>query len=135
MTWLRAVGQLSRSGPSEVADAHLHLRDLVGMARALRPGLEPGHPCGGPGCPFRGHVEAGALCGLVRRLAALDVVALPVRDGTQPQLADTFVTAVADAADTVRWCRQTAHQGGACWFASPGGEDCGEILKLAHRLN
>lgn len=135
MTWLRAVERLSRSGPSEVADAHLHLRELVGVARALTSLAPPAHRCGGPRCPFSGYAEAEPLCGLVPRLAALDVAALPAQWADVPQLAGTFATAIADAADTVRWCRQTAHPGGACWFSSSYGGDCGDILKLSHRLN
>lgn len=135
MTWLRSVERLSRSGPSEVADAHLHLRELVGAAQALLSVAPPSHRCGGDRCPFGGHAEADRLCALVPRLAALDIPALPVQEPGDPRIADAFVAAVADAADTVRWCRQTAHPGGSCWFSTPDGSDCGEILKLCHRLS
>lgn len=136
MTWLRSVERLSRSGPSEVADAHLHLRELVAVARALGPLVRAPHSCGGAGCPFSPYAEAASLCALVPRLAALDVAAMPVA-GTEPTaLVVSFVDAVADAAETVRWCRLTAHPGGVCWFLpSHGGGDCGDVLKLSHRLN
>lgn len=135
MTWLRAVERLSRSGPSEVADAHLHLRELVGVARALAADVRTPHRCGDEPCPFVGHEEAGALCGLVPRLAALDVAALPTNGDVAGSLASEFLAAVADAGDTVRWCRLTAHPGGGCWFASSHGGDCGDLLKLSHRLS
>lgn len=135
MTWLRAVERLSRSGPSEVADAHLHLRELVGVARALGPLVREPHDCGGPACPFGEHDAAGPLCSLVPRLAALDVAALPAQPADGTSLAVAFVAAVADAAETVRWCRLTAHPGGVCWFVSSHGGDCGDVLKLSHRLS
>lgn len=65
-------------------------------------------------------------------LAALDVdrTTLPGGDVSVEALALRLVT----AADAVRWCRQTAHPGGGCWFRSPRGGDCGEVLKLGHLL-
>lgn len=135
MTWLRAVERLSRSGPSEVADAHLHLRELVGVARALSPVARIDHRCGGPACPFGDHEAAAALCTLVPRLAALDVAALPAARDDVVRLAAAFVEAVADSADAVRWCRLTAHPGGVCWFVSSHGGDCGDVLKLSHHLS
>lgn len=105
------------------------------MARSLTSLTPPEHRCGGPRCPFRDHAEAELLCGLVPRLAALDVAALIGRGDDLSEVGASFVEAMAEAGDTVRWCRQTAHPGGACWFRSPTGGDCGEILKLAHRLN
>lgn len=135
MTWLRAVDRLSSSGPSEVADAYLHLRELVGIARSLGPAARGGHRCGGPACPFVGHPDAAGLCSLVPRLAALDVAALPVRRDDHATLAGAFVAAVTEAADTVRWCRLTAHPVGTCWFLSRHSGDCGDVLKLSHRLS
>lgn len=134
MTWLRSVERLSSSGPSAVADAHLHLRELAGLARALSPLALRQHACGIAACPFVGHAEATALCALVRRLDALDVVPVPHEDLGPATAARAFVEAVEDAGDTVRWCRQTAHPGGACWFGSSPGGDCGDVLKLAYRL-
>lgn len=135
MTWLRSVERLSRSGPSEVADAHLHLRELVGVARALGAAARSPHDCGGPACPFPGHPEAERLCALVPQLAALDVAALPASGADGTPLTDMFVDAVAHAGDTVRWCRLTAHPGGVCWFVSSHGGDCGDVLKLSHHLS
>lgn len=135
MTWLRSVERLTRSGPSEVADAHLHLRELVGVARALSPAARTDHRCGERRCPFGDHEAAAALCALVPRLAALDVAALPADRSDGVALADLFVAAVADSADAVRWCRLTAHPGGVCWFVSSHGGDCGDVLRLTHRLS
>lgn len=141
MTWLRAVERLSRSGPSEVADAHHHLRELVGLARVLRPAADAPHLCGVDPCPFAGHPDAAALCTQVLRLAALEIAGAASGGGAEGGAgapvrvpSSAFLDAVGDAADTVRWCRQTAHPGGDCWFASPHGGDCGDVLKLSHRL-
>lgn len=134
MSWLRAVERLSRSGPSEVADAHLHLRDLVGLARALTPLCRHEAPCQAAGCPFAGHPHAAELCAIVPRLAALDVAAHPCAEREGPALARTFEHAVLRSVETVRWCRQTAHPGGVCWFVSSHGGDCADLLKLSHRL-
>lgn len=136
MTWLRSVESLARSHPAEVTDAQLQLRELVRLARALAPAVvvhPPGaHDPASP-CPVVGP-HADALCALVPRLAALDVHAAPARLPVDAVLG-LFREAVADAGDIVRWCRQTAHPGGGCWFVSShDGTGCGEVLKLSHLL-
>lgn len=48
----------------------------------------------------------------------------------------TFLEALAAAPGSVRACRQTLHPVGHCWFTDvPGADGCGEVLRLAHRLD
>jgi hypothetical protein len=126
-----ATEGLATCGPDRVADARRQVEDLATLARAIRPRLHPGRPHG-PRCRLARHPHGARLCRLVTSLAALDVARaeLPRGDVSVDALALRLVT----AADAVRWCRQTAHPGGSCWFRSRHGGDCGEVLKLGHLL-
>lgn len=134
MTWYSTVERLSRSGPSEVADAHLQLRALARLARVVAPAATAAHRCGTEACPFGAHPEAAALCAIVPRLAGLEIPTGPAETPDPGQAARLLIAALRDAADAVRWCRQTAHPGGSCWFASVGGGGCADVLKLSHRV-
>jgi hypothetical protein len=133
VTWLRSVESLARSSPAPLADAQHHLRELVGLARALAPAVASAHVCGTRTCPFAAHPLAADLCALVAPVATLDVAAVPVA-GSGEAVAARFVDRVREASDVVRWCRQTAHPGSSCWFTSPDGPGCAQVLKLSHRL-
>lgn len=133
MTWLRAVEGLARCGPSEVAEAQLQLKRLAGIARAIGPHLHEGVPHG-PECLLADRPHGERLCALTPQLAGLDVASASVDATGADELARRLHEAVVDAVDTVRWCRQTAHPGGACWFLSAQGGDCGDVLKLGHLL-
>lgn len=135
MTWLRSVDRLARSGPSEVADAHLQLRELARIARALLPHVRHDGPCEPGRCRLAtAHSRGAELCRLVPTLAALDVATGPHPTTDPDALIAELAHAVAASVDVVRWCRQTAHPNGACWFLSAQGGDCAPVLKLAHEL-
>ena len=134
--------RLSRSETGEIERARTHLARLVGASQALVAACGH-HPdrgtCADAAC-LLAEVEWGpARCHLAHRLAMLDVVDVPVPrlptvNGTVAHATHRFDRALLDSLDAVRACRQVAHTGGACWFASPGGPDgCLEVLRLAHR--
>lgn len=132
MSWIDVAGQLSRSGPAEVVHARRAMRDLVRPARQLL----ADHGCGIPdhaGCPFTGRPFAADACALVPALAALDVAA----PGAGDDPAGELLAALADAGETVRWCRTTAHPSGDCWFRPTtldGDHGCASVLRLVLRL-
>lgn len=133
MTWLRAVEGLARCGPSEVAEAQQQLKRLAGIARALTPHLHDEGAHDGD-CRLASRPHGDRLCSIVPQLAALDVKAARVVERDAEVLTADLTAAMVDAVDVVRWCRQTAHPGGTCWFLSARGGDCATVLKLGHLL-
>jgi hypothetical protein len=127
---------LARSGPGEIADAHLHLERLLASAAALDDAAahDPDVAvCGDAGCQLAVLPDGAELCALADRLAALHrgphPAPLPLDQATR-----RFRAALLASLDAVRTCRQTAHPVGTCWFAAvPDVDGCGEVLRLAHR--
>jgi hypothetical protein len=127
---------LARSGPADVADAQLHLEQLLASAAALHDAAahDPDVAvCGDAGCQLPALPDGPELCALADRLAALHhgspPAPLPVEQAIR-----RFRGALLGSLDAVRTCRQTAHPIGTCWFATvPDVDGCGEVLRLAHR--
>lgn len=111
----RAATSLARSTPDELTAAWAAFARLVATARAAleTPGLCPVPP---------------ALSSLAARLADLPVVA-----GAAVGPAADLETALADALDAVRVCRQVVHAHGGCWFTLEDGHDlCVQVLHAGH---
>jgi hypothetical protein len=127
---------LARSGPADVADAQLHLEQLLASAVALHEAAahDPDVAvCDDAGCQLPPLPDGAELCALADRLAALHrgprPAALPLEQATR-----RFRAALLGSLDAVRTCRQTAHPIGTCWFAAvPDVDGCGEVLRVAHR--
>lgn len=119
---LRPAEQLARSAPSQLEDARRHVGALLAAARELTAVL-----------PAEGADPAWVLA---RRLATLPA-APPAATARDLHAADAaFRTALLDALDAVRACRQTRHVSGACWFAAePGVDGCGDVLRTAHAVS
>jgi hypothetical protein len=142
---------LARCGPNELALA-MHLRDVLLLrARTLAAALTHGPDladCSEAGCGLSSDLDP-RRCALVHRLAAIEGGVNAHGPRTPPpdpachgpignelrHATSEFETALTDALDAVRRCRQTEHGSGQCWFsASPGIDGCGEVLRAAHRL-
>jgi hypothetical protein len=136
-TRTRPATTLARSGPAELADARLHLAQLLHDAAVLH--ASAAHDpdvarCADAGCGLDGRATGDELCALADRLAPLH--SGPVaRDVPLHQAEERFRQALVTSLDAVRACRQTAHRSGTCWFSPlPDVDGCSEVLRLAHRV-
>jgi hypothetical protein len=127
---------LARSGPAELADAQHHLDRLLAHAAALHAAASHDPDiavCEDAACRLPGVDDGSDLCALADRLAGLHT-GPPPPPVPVARAVEAFRAALVDALDAVRACRQTAHPGGRCWFATmPDVDGCGEVLRLAHR--
>lgn len=123
----QSVDRLNRTAATELTDALRQRDDLVAAAKRVE--------------PFRSALreldDGAALAALVHQLGSLPTPTAaprPVED--IPSLVQRFLLTLANSLDAVRYCRLTEHPSGRCWFRSgSGGSDCGEVLRLAHRLS
>lgn len=134
----RASDALTRCGAGELAQARTSRDLLLASARVLAELLDhdPDRAdCRDAGCAMAADPN-GDWCGLVRRLANVE----PSHDADHERVRFAvalrrFELALTGAIDAVRFCRQTEHGAGRCWFASrPHVDGCGEVLRALHRL-
>lgn len=131
---VHSATELTRTSHLELAEARRRRDSLLAAARSLRAAADRSCP---NGCSRTCRLHHGAdaqLTELAARLAQLDDGPASV---CEPSVAlASFATALAEAIEAVRACRQTLHPVGECWFSTePGDDGCGEILRLAHRLS
>ena len=138
----RASDGLARCGPDDLTRARTRRDRLLASARVLAALLDhdPDRAdCVDAGCAMAGDPD-GEWCGLVQRLADVEPgheTSHDTSDGVAHFEAAVlrFETALADAVDAVRRCRQTEHGAGRCWFTSlPDVDGCADVLRAAHRL-
>jgi hypothetical protein len=129
---------LARSTSADLEVAWGHREALVIAAAVLVRAAGHGHVdarCTSATCPLVVRTGDTLLCGVADRLAAGAVLPPASAVVALDAALATFTGALIAAADAIRCCRQTAHSSAACWFQPPGGGDgCGEVLRLLHRL-
>jgi hypothetical protein len=137
---LRAASgaDLARSTSADLEVAWGHREALVLAAGVLVRAAGHGPvdaTCTAVACPLVLRTGDTLLCGVADRLAAGAVLAPASAVVSLDAALATFTGALVTAADAIRCCRQTAHSSAACWFQPPsGGDGCGEVLRLLHRL-
>jgi hypothetical protein len=137
---LRAASgaDLARSTSADLEVAWGHREALVLAAGVLVRAAGHGPvdaTCTSAACPLVLRTGDTLLCGVADRLAAGAVLAPASAVVSLDAALATFTGALVSAADAIRCCRQTAHSSAACWFQpSSGGDGCGEVLRLLHRL-
>lgn len=143
-TAVRTPAALARGGPDDLAEARASRDLLLASARVLV-GVVAHDPdradCTDAGCALAGDPDR-ARCGLVHRLARVEAER-SVGAGGPPAptplgleaATRVFESALTDAVEAIRRCRQTQHGTGHCWFTEVRHVDgCGELLRTVHRL-
>lgn len=135
---LAAEPSLARSGDAELALARGHRDQLLAAAAELV--LACGHDpdvatCTEAACALGPRPDGPQMCRVAHDLARCVEVSPTARQLEIDAAVAGLRNALAEAADAVRSCRQTAHRSGTCWFAAaPGLDGCGPVLRLLHRL-
>lgn len=122
----------STTGDRDVAWRHREVLVAAAAALVAAAGHDPDRAtCSDAAC----RLADADLCDVTHRLSRLPGAPTAVAVLTFEVALERFGAALTASADAIRHCRQTVHASRECWFSpAPGGDGCGPVLHLLHRL-